>query len=76
MSGIAHKNASSLPDRFFLSSSASLADAVATAVANRVNSKKDLEGALNFARSIRGILGVVIILKNSLISWGKVEFAQ
>jgi ApbE superfamily uncharacterized protein (UPF0280 family) len=57
-----------------LSKIASLADAVATATANRINSKEDLQKALDFARSIRGILGVVIILKNNLISWGKVEF--
>jgi ApbE superfamily uncharacterized protein (UPF0280 family) len=57
-----------------LSKIASLADAAATATANRINSKEDLQGALDFARSIRGILGVVVILKNNLISWGKVEF--
>ena len=52
----------------------SLADAVATATANRVRSKKDLSKALDFARSVKGVLGVVIIIKDSLISWGKVEF--
>jgi ApbE superfamily uncharacterized protein (UPF0280 family) len=57
-----------------ISKSAALADAVATATANRVHSKQDLRGALSFARSIRGVLGAVIILKNNLISWGKVEF--
>jgi ApbE superfamily uncharacterized protein (UPF0280 family) len=52
----------------------SLADAVATATANRVRSKKDLSKALDFAKSVKGVLGVVIIIKDSLISWGKVEF--
>ena len=54
----------------------SLADAVATATANRVRSKKDLSKALDFAKSVKGVLGVVIIIKDSLISWGKVEFVD
>jgi hypothetical protein len=57
-----------------LSKNVSLADAVATACANRVKSPTDLQEALNFARSIRGVLGVVIIMKKNLISWGKVKF--
>jgi len=59
-----------------LSKSTSLADAVATATCNRINFKQDLQNALNFARSIKGVLGVVIILKNNLVSWGKVEFSK
>jgi len=59
-----------------ISKSASLADAVATATANRINSKEDLQRALDFARSVKGILGVVIILKNNLLTWGKVEFSK
>ena len=59
-----------------LSKNASLADAVATATANRVSSKKDLEKAINFAKSVKGVAGAVIIIKNNLISWGKVEFAK
>jgi len=59
-----------------LSKNASLADAVATAVANRVRSKNDLQKSVDFAKSIKGILGVIIIIKSHLISWGKVEFAK
>jgi hypothetical protein len=59
-----------------LSKSTSLADAVATATANRINSKEDLQRALDFARSVKGVSGVVIILKNNLITWGKVEFVR
>lgn len=55
-----------------LSKSASLADAVATATANRIKSVKDLKNALDFAKSIHGVLGVVIIMKNNLLSWGKI----
>jgi hypothetical protein len=59
-----------------ISKSASLADAVATATANRINTKEDLQRALDFARSIKGVSGVVIILKNNLITWGKVGFSK
>ncbi|MFA5149294.1 MAG: UPF0280 family protein [Candidatus Omnitrophota bacterium] len=59
-----------------ISKSPSLADAVATSTANRINSKDDLQRALDFARSVKGVLGVVIILKNNLITWGNVEFCK
>jgi len=59
-----------------LSKSVSLADAVATATCNRIKSKQDLARALDFARQIKGVLGVVIILKNNLVSWGKIEFSK
>jgi uncharacterized protein len=59
-----------------LSKSTILADAVATATCNRVRTKDDLKPALDFARSIPGVLGIIIIVKNNLISWGKVEFSH
>ena len=59
-----------------LSRNASLADAVATATCNQIKSKKDLSPALNFARSIKGICGAIIILKDSLISWGRLELIR
>jgi len=57
-----------------LSKNTALADAVATATGNRVKSKEDLQSAIDFAKSITGVLGVAIIIKNNLISWGKMEF--
>jgi ApbE superfamily uncharacterized protein (UPF0280 family) len=57
-----------------LSKSTTLADAVATATGNLVKTRQDLKMALGFARSIRGVLGIVIIIKDNLISWGRVEF--
>lgn len=59
-----------------LSGNASLADAVATATANRVNSRDDLAPALNFARAIKGVCGIVIIFGDSLIAWGKVDLLR
>lgn len=57
-----------------LSKNTALADAVATACGNRVKSKEDLQRSIDFAKSIPGILGVAIIIKNNLISWGRIEF--
>lgn len=59
-----------------LSKNVFLADAAATAVSNRVKSKNDLNMALDFARCVKGVSGVVIIFKNALASWGKVEFIR
>jgi ApbE superfamily uncharacterized protein (UPF0280 family) len=59
-----------------LSKNACLADAVATATCNLVRTKKDLKNALDFARKIPGVKGIVIIMKDNLISWGKIEFIK
>jgi len=59
-----------------LSKNVALADAVATATANRINSKQDVPAALNFSRSVKGILGTAIIFRNNLASWGKIEFVR
>ncbi len=53
-----------------------LADAAATAVANRVRSRETLVTALNYARNIRGVRGVLIIYRNQIQAWGAVELAQ
>jgi len=57
-----------------LSKNTALADAVATATGNKVSSKEDLQSAIDFAKSIKGVLGIAIIIKNNLISWGNIEF--
>jgi hypothetical protein len=59
-----------------LAKTAYLSDAVATACGNRVHFKKDLKPALDFARSIKGVKGVVIIMKKDLLSWGNIEFTK
>jgi uncharacterized protein len=55
-----------------LSKSAILADALATATANRIRLAGDLKNALDFAKGANGVLGVVIIMQNNLLSWGKI----
>ncbi|MCM8781310.1 MAG: UPF0280 family protein [Candidatus Omnitrophica bacterium] len=57
-----------------LSKNVSLADAVATATANLVQSEEHLNRAINFSKDIKGILGVVIIIKKHLACWGDIEF--
>ncbi len=59
-----------------LSSSAALADAAATALANLVQDSSDLQPALEFARSLEGLSGAVIICDDKLAAWGAVELCQ
>jgi hypothetical protein len=55
------------------SGSASLADAAATAIGNRVKTKKDIKKALTFGARIRGVLGILIIVGDELGAWGELE---
>ncbi len=59
-----------------IAKNACLADAVATAAANLVTSKKDMEKAIQFCRSTRRILGAVVVFRNNLCAWGKVELSR
>jgi hypothetical protein len=58
-----------------IAKSASLADAVATAVCNRIKEKKDIAPSLEFAISIKGVRGAVVILGKDLGSIGNIELA-
>jgi len=55
------------------SGSGSLADAAATAVGNRVASKKDIQQGIDYGRSIPGVSGVVIVVEDKIGIWGDVE---
>jgi ApbE superfamily uncharacterized protein (UPF0280 family) len=55
------------------SSSAALADAAATAVGNRVKTKKDIKKALAFGSQINDVRGILIILGDELGVWGEME---
>ena len=50
-----------------------LADASATAVANRIKHPGDLAAAIDFARSIEGLDGVLAICEDRMGAWGDVE---
>lgn len=50
-----------------------LADAAATAVANRIAHPRDLSAAVEFARTIEGLIAVVAICRDQMGAWGDVE---
>ena len=56
--------------------SASLADAVATAAANKIKTKKDFKKTINFVKSIKGVKGALIILGKDLGVWGDLEITN
>lgn len=56
-----------------VSDSALLADAAATSVGNRVSSEKDIDAAIAFGQTIRGVQGIVIIVGSKMGLWGDVE---
>jgi len=58
-----------------IAKSAVLADAAATAACNKVKKKKDIAPSLEFALSIKGVLGAVIILGKDFGSIGDIELA-
>jgi len=56
-----------------LSRDAALADAVATATANRVHREEDLARAVDFAMNIDGILGAIAIIGDKMAAAGDVR---
>lgn len=56
-----------------LSPSVSLADAVATACGNLVQTTDDLERALKLASEIPGVSGILVIKDDRLAVWGSIK---
>lgn len=50
-----------------------LADAVATATANRISIEEDVQAALDFASGIAGILGAVAVIGPKIGFWGNIK---
>jgi ApbE superfamily uncharacterized protein (UPF0280 family) len=50
-----------------------LADCVATQTGNLVKNSSDLKTAIDYAKSIDGIMGALIIIDDKLATWGEVE---
>ncbi len=48
-----------------------LADAMATAIGNMVNSRDDFDAAIEFAKSIEDIAGILIVKDDQIATWGK-----
>lgn len=59
-----------------VSPSAALADAAATAVGNLVRSAEDIQKGIDFARSIAGIRGTVIIKDDRIGVWGDIRLVE
>jgi len=59
-----------------LSPSATLADAAATAIGNRVSRADDIAGAIEFSQSIGGLKGVIIIQDDNIGAWGEVKLCE
>lgn len=56
-----------------ISENTALADAVATATGNIVKNKDFIEKGIEFAKSVNGIKGVLIIVGDKMGSWGEIE---
>jgi ApbE superfamily uncharacterized protein (UPF0280 family) len=56
-----------------VSRSASLADAAATAIGNRIQSTGDISPAVDFARTVDGIAGAVLIKDDRIAFWGELK---
>ncbi len=57
-----------------ISKSATLADAAASAIGNRVKSKNDIKNSLDFGITIPGVTGIIIIVGNDMGAIGEVQF--
>ncbi|KFZ44288.1 hypothetical protein KD27_07335 [Smithella sp. D17] len=58
-----------------ISPSATLADAAASAIGNRVKSKNNIKNSLDFGIKIPGVTGIIIIIGNDMGAIGEVQFA-
>lgn len=56
-----------------LARDASLADAAASALGNRIHSSRDIEAVLAAARDIEGLLGVVATIDGHIGAWGSIR---
>lgn len=59
-----------------LSPSTALADAAATAIGNLIVNAEDIPRGIEFARSIAGLKGLVIIIKDKMGMWGEVRIKE
>jgi ApbE superfamily uncharacterized protein (UPF0280 family) len=53
-----------------------LADAVATALGNRIASREDLGAAMEWAESVEGVSGALAIIGEDLAAWGQIELVR
>lgn len=53
-----------------------LADAVATALGNRIKSEGDIESGLNYVSKIEGIIGAIVIINDKMGVWGSIKLVK
>lgn len=58
------------------SDTAILADAAATAACNYVKTETDIEEAIQFVKSIKGVWGVIVVFNDNLGSWGAMDIVD
>lgn len=59
-----------------LARNGALADAMATALANRVREPDDIDRAIEAARGVHGVLGVLVTVAGHLGAWGNVHLVS
>jgi len=59
-----------------LSKSTFLADAAATAICNRIKEPADIPAAIEFAQSIKGLKGLLVIKDDKVGVWGEVKVCR
>lgn len=59
-----------------LAQDALLADAVATATGNLIQSAEDLQRAVDFAKKLPGVEGVLIIVGDKMTAWGEIQLEE
>ncbi|MBT8342400.1 MAG: UPF0280 family protein, partial [Desulfatitalea sp.] len=55
------------------SSNGALADAMATAIGNRVHRPDDIHEAIAWGRCVDGVMGILIIVGDRMGAWGRLE---
>lgn len=55
-----------------LSDSCALADAVATALANRITRTRDIQPSIDWAKTINGVEGILVLLGSNMGAWGAI----
>lgn len=59
-----------------LSKDTLLADVTATAIGNIIKEPGDIEKGIQYGKSIKGIEGILIIIKDKMGAWGKIELVK
>jgi len=59
-----------------IADTATLADAAATAIGNRVSRPEDVAGAIEFGSAIQGLKGIVIIIGKNVGAWGDIKLCE